>query len=54
MFGTSYQGGCGVMCTLSYSMIVLYSRDHIGVGMAHQKNITKKPASLFSGDDEAF
>ena len=33
-------------------MIVLYSRDHNGLGMAH-KSITKKPATIFSYDDQA-
>ena len=37
---------------VSYSTIVLYSRDHKGVGMAH-KNITQKTALLFPDDDEA-
>jgi len=32
---------------ISYSTIVLYSRDHQGLGMAH-KNITQKLASLLS------
>jgi len=38
---------------ISYSTIILYSRDHQGLGMAHEKNITKKPASLLSHDDVA-
>ena len=33
-------------------MIVLYSRDHKGVGVAHE-NITQKPALFFPDDDEA-
>ena len=37
---------------LLYSMIVLYSRDHKGVDVAHE-NITQKPTSLFPDDDEA-
>ena len=35
-----------------YSMIVLYSRDHKGVGMAQEKH-HPNPASLFPHNDEA-
>ena len=35
----------------SYSMIVLYSRDHKGLGVAHEKNITQKLALIFPHDD---
>ena len=38
---------------LSYNTIVLYSRDHKGVGMAHEKNITQIPASHFPDENEA-
>ena len=37
---------------VSYSTIVLYSRDHKGLGM-DMKNITQKPASFFPYDNEA-
>ena len=39
-----------VILRLSYSMIVQYSRDHKGVGVAHKKT---SPASLFPDNDEA-
>ena len=32
--------------------IVLYSRDHKGVGHGPRNNITQKPASIFPDDDE--
>ena len=32
---------------VSYSTIVLYSRDHKGVGVTHKKTSPKKPASTF-------
>ena len=34
-------------------MIVVYSRDHKGVGMAHEIKSPKKTASVFPDDDEA-
>ena len=37
---------------LSYSMIVLYSRDYKGVGVAHEKTSPKNQLQ-FSDDDEA-
>ena len=38
----------GRSMSISHCMIVLYSRDHKGVGVAHEK-----PASIFPDDDEA-
>jgi len=38
---------------ISYSTIVLYSRDHQGFGRGPQKNIIQKPASFLSHDDVA-
>ena len=35
------------------TVIVLYSRDHKGEGMAHEKTSPKKPASIFHDNDEA-
>ena len=37
---------------LSYSTIVLYSRDHKGVGVAHKKS-PKIPASIYPDGDGA-
>jgi len=41
IFFTVYMVKCGVVTTLSYSMIVLYSRDHQGLGVVHEKILPK-------------
>ena len=38
---------------LSYSTIVLYSRDHAGVGVAFDRISPSKPASILPFDDMA-
>ena len=39
---------------LSYTTIVVYSRDHKGVGVAHKMtSAKKKTATIFPDDDEA-
>ena len=43
-----------IQCTIiTYSMIVPYSRDHKGVGVAHKIISPKKTASIFPDDHEA-
>ena len=48
-----YIHGTYVRSAASYSTIVLYSRDHKGAGVVHEKTITQRPVSLFPNDDEA-
>jgi len=38
---------------VSYSAMVLYSRDHTGVGMAYRRISLPKPASILPFDDMA-
>ena len=43
----------GVPYCTSYTTIVVYSRDHKGVGVAHEITLPKKTASIFPDNDEA-
>jgi len=38
---------------LSYNTLVVHSRDHEGVNMAYENDITKKPIPIFPHDDGA-
>ena len=55
IFILDYQG-CGSILCKSGSTFIWYgntdSRDHKGVGVAHKITSPKKPASIFSDNDE--